>query len=119
MATVMWKSIDGDTMDSSVETVQSGGSAYVVQTGSWATVSMTVCNSETGTAYTFSINIVPSGGSAAATNRIINTKTLAAGETRKIHELNGVILKAGDFIQVIGSVASKINYWGGIIERTN
>lgn len=60
-------------------------------------------------AVTISVNLVASGGAAGASNLIVKTKSIAAGETYAFDsELKNQILNTGDFISVIASVASKM-----------
>ena len=57
----------------------------------------------TGAAITLSINLVPQGGSAGATNLIVDTKTVQPGQTYPFPEVIGHTLEDGDFISVIAS----------------
>lgn len=52
----------------------------------------------TASAATLTVYIVPSGGSATASNRIVSTRSLAAGETYTFPEMVGHVLNPGDFI---------------------
>ncbi|MGE5621436.1 MAG: hypothetical protein ACM3VY_00265 [Candidatus Bathyarchaeota archaeon] len=49
------------------------------------------------------IYIVPSGGTAAAANTVINNRSVAANETYTCPELINQVLGAGDFIQGLGN----------------
>ena len=62
----------------------------------------------TGGPVTLSINLVVSGGAAAATNLIVQLRTLAAGETYTFPEVVGHALAAGSFISTIASAATSI-----------
>lgn len=55
------------------------------------------------------LNIVQSGGSVAVTNRYFPPKVIFAGRTDPLTPIVGVALKAGDFINSIGSLASNLN----------
>lgn len=66
----------------------------------------TAYNSDTAS-QTLAVNIIPSGGSAGASNLIV-LKTLTAGETYTFPEVVGHVLEAGGFISVVASAASKI-----------
>lgn len=59
-------------------------------------------------AVTLTVYIVPSGGSAGASNTIIKAQSLAASETADLTELKNQILDAADTIDVVASVADKI-----------
>jgi hypothetical protein len=67
----------------------------------------TVANS-TGSPATLAVNVVASGGSAGASNVVVATKTLAAGDTYTFPEMVGQILNAGDFISTIAGTASAL-----------
>lgn len=63
---------------------------------------------DTGSTATLKVNIVASGGSASASNLVLATKSIAAGETYTCPELVGQILSAGDFISTLAGTASAI-----------
>jgi hypothetical protein len=67
----------------------------------------TVTNT-TGGAVTISVNLVVSGGSASAANRIISVKSVAAGECYTCPELIGHILESGGFISTLASAATSL-----------
>lgn len=62
----------------------------------------------TGSAAVLTVRIVPSGGSAGASNAIVFQKSLAAGETYTFPEMVGQILASGDFISTLAGTASAI-----------
>lgn len=53
-----------------------------------------------------SFNLVPTGGSAGASNTIVKTKTLGAGECYTFPEIVGHVLSPGDFVSTLASAAS-------------
>lgn len=55
-----------------------------------------------------SVNLVPNGGSASASNLVMQTRTLAPGETYTCPELVGQVLEDGGFISTLASTASAI-----------
>lgn len=57
---------------------------------------------------TVTINLVPSGGSAAYGNALIKVKSLAAGETWTCYEIENHVLEAAGFISMLASVTAKI-----------
>lgn len=63
-------------------------------------------SNNTGGAATFTINIVPSGGTAGASNVLQPTTSLAAGATTLV--LAGTWMNAGDFISTIASAATTL-----------
>lgn len=58
-------------------------------------------------ARSITVRIVPSGGSAGASNALV-VKTLQPGETYTFPELVGHVLAAGDYISEIAAAASVI-----------
>ncbi|HSG61413.1 MAG TPA: hypothetical protein VLA24_08260 [Pseudomonadales bacterium] len=67
----------------------------------------TVTNNSAAT-QTISTNLVPNGGTAATSNRIINTRSIAAGECYLCPELIGQVIEDGGFISTIASAASAL-----------
>lgn len=57
---------------------------------------------------TFSLSIVPSGGSVSASNTIYTTKTVLAGEVFLCSGLWGKILNSGEFISAIAGTSSAL-----------
>lgn len=61
----------------------------------------------TGGAVDLTVNLVPNGGAAGASN-VVMKKTIAAGEAYTFPEVVGHVLEAGGFISVLASAASSI-----------
>lgn len=61
----------------------------------------------TGGAVTLAVNLVPSGGSAGASNLKVS-KSLLAGETYTFPEIVGHVLNPGDFISTIAGAATSL-----------
>lgn len=61
----------------------------------------------TAGAVTITVNLVPSGSTAGASNVKV-MKSLATGETYTFPEMVGQILNAGDFISTLAGAASSI-----------
>lgn len=57
---------------------------------------------------TFSVNLVPVGGTAATANVVMNARSIAAGECYLCPELVGQTLEAGGFISTIAGTASAL-----------
>jgi len=57
---------------------------------------------------TLSVNLVASGGSAGASNLIVDARTIAPDETYTFPELVGQVLEAGGFISTIASAATSL-----------
>lgn len=61
-----------------------------------------------GSAAALSVNIVPNGGTATTSNRVLNTRVIASGECYICPELVGQVLEAGGFISTLAGAASAI-----------
>jgi len=57
---------------------------------------------------TISVNLVPVGGTAGASNLIVDTRTIAPNETYTFPELVGQVLSPSGFISTIASDATAI-----------
>jgi len=57
---------------------------------------------------TFSVNLVSSGGSAGASNLIVDSRAVAPDETYTFPELVGQVLEPGGFISTIASAATSL-----------
>lgn len=57
---------------------------------------------------TISVNLVTSGGSAGASNLVLDSRAIAVDETYTCPELVGQILEPGGFISTISSAASAL-----------
>jgi len=68
---------------------------------------MTLTNTTAG-AVTATIDLVDSGGSAGASERMISARSIAAGETYICPEVVGHVLNAGDTIQGLASANTSI-----------
>ena len=55
---------------------------------------------------TFSVNIVTSGGSAGASNLIVDSRAIAPDETYTFPELVGQVLASGGFISTTGTATA-------------
>lgn len=74
------------------------------------------CTCEDAVGDSITVNIVQSGGSVAATNQYLQSKSIAAGASEILSELVGRVLKPGDFISVIAANADRLNLSVGIKE---
>lgn len=57
---------------------------------------------------TISVNLVTTGGTAGASNLIVDTRSIAPDETYTFPELVGQALEAGGFISTIASAATAL-----------
>lgn len=62
----------------------------------------------TGSAAVLTIRIVPSGGTASASNAITYQKSVAAGSTEIFPEVVGQYLSSGDFVSTLAGTASAL-----------
>lgn len=67
----------------------------------------TATNTGASTA-TISINLIPSGNTASASNLIVSAKAIAPGETYIFPEIVGHTLNVGEYISTITSATSTI-----------
>lgn len=77
---------------------------------------MTFCNTDAATAYTFTLYLVPSGGTAADANMEFKTVTLQPGETKIFGRTD--VMEVGGFIQALASTTLKIAFSCSGVERT-
>jgi hypothetical protein len=64
-------------------------------------------NTSAGTV-TLTVNLVASGGAAAASNVISSAKAIGAGEAYTFPELVGHVLNPGDFVSTLAGAATSI-----------
>jgi len=91
---------------------------YTVAVGTTAEVTQgTICNESTA-AQTFSFHIPNPTAAAAATNVVIDTKTILAGKTDLVPELLGKRFDAGTVFKTTASDASSLNMHLSLMIRT-
>jgi hypothetical protein len=70
-----------------------------------------LCNT-TGSAVTVSVSVVPSGGTAGATNQIVSGYSLAANDSLSLKDLlGGIFLGEADAVSVTASTGSAVVVW--------
>jgi len=79
---------------------------------------LTVTNVSASNA-TITINIVVSGGSASAANKLVSTRTLAPGEEYTAPSIVGHNLSPGDFISTLAGTANALVIRGSGRQYTN
>lgn len=77
----------------------------VLTAGARTTIDAFVVNNTTGTAVTFTANIVPSGGTVGTANQVVSAFSVGPNASAAPIGLNGQTLQPGDFISVVGSAA--------------
>lgn len=65
-------------------------------------------NSNGGATKTIDIHIVPSGGSATVANKVISAKSIDATLGKRLYEIEGQVLHAGDGLYGLCSSASSV-----------
>ncbi len=78
---------------------------------------LTVTNPTVG-ALTYTLYLIPTGGTAADTNTLISARVINAGETQEVFEAEGQILNAGDFLQALASSATSLSLQASGIQLT-
>ena len=77
---------------------------------------MTFCNTDTATAYTFTLYIIPLSGSAGDASTEFKAVTLQPGETKIFGRSD--VMELGSFIQAFASTNAKIAFSCSGVERT-
>jgi hypothetical protein len=96
----------------------SAATYYTVTAPSVKTIvkEMTFCNTDAATSYTFTLHVVPSGGSASDANMEFKTVTLQPSETKIFGRTD--IMEVGSTIQALASTTLKIAFSCSGVERT-
>jgi len=86
----------------------SEASQYDCPANSRAVVRHAVFTNHTAGAVTLTVYIVPSGGSAAAANKVLDAYSIAAHTAYVSPEVAGVVLNQGDGIHTLASAGTSI-----------
>ncbi len=81
---------------------------YTVASGFRTILDKLTATNVTAGAATISVHIVPSGGTAGASNTITLTKALAAGDVYTFPEIVGHVMSGGEFVSTLANTASAI-----------
>lgn len=76
---------------------------------------LTFTNTDTS-ARTVTVYLVPSGGTASASNILISAQSVAAGECYECFPAQGQTLQTGGTIQALADVGAKVTIQGAIAE---
>jgi len=76
---------------------------------------LTFTNTTAG-ALTVTVYLVPSGGTASATNTLVSAQAIGAGECWECYQAAGQVLQAAGFIQALASAATSISIQGAVAE---
>lgn len=82
---------------------------YAVPTGQSVRIDAVVVTNVDTVSRTISINLVPSGGSAASGNLTTKLQSILPGQTWNSPNEVGQVLTVGDFLSVIASAATALN----------
>lgn len=92
---------------------------YEVTTGIKYTIMREISLNNTDTVTrTFTLHIVPSGGSASATNMIFDAVPIQAAGAEPLNYSRATVLKPGDMIYALADSASKVSIMISGIEYT-
>lgn len=61
-----------------------------------------------GSTHTYTVHIVPSGGSASDANKVYEAVSLASGLNASLDRLVGHVLEAGDSVRALGSASNNL-----------
>lgn len=105
-------SVDGAQIANSATT-------YYTATNKQARVdALSLCNT-TGGAITVTVYIVPSGGSADATNTVLSSYSIAAGESYVVSAAIGQWIEDGGTLRAVASSATSVTILLSVMEYTS
>lgn len=86
----------------------SAATYYTVPANTLTTISACTLTNTTGGAVTATMHLVPTGGTADATNCILSARTIAAGESFNVGSAIGQTMAAGGTLQGLAGSATSI-----------
>lgn len=95
-------SVDGAQIANSATTY------LTADTGTWVRIDACALCNDSGGNETVTMHIVPSGGSAASSNKILDAYTVADGETYTPPGIIGQWLEPGATLQALASTAASV-----------
>jgi len=105
-------SVDGAQIANSATT-------YYTATNCMARVDACTITNTTSGAVTVTIYRIESGGSAGASNTILSSYSIAAGESYVVSALIGQWLETSGFIQMVASAATSLTLHLSVMEYTS
>lgn len=81
---------------------------YTVPSLTRAIIDQATVSNPGGSSHTYTIYLVPSGGSPSNSNKLLEAVSLASGLTDVLDKLRGHILEAGDSVQALGSASNNL-----------
>jgi hypothetical protein len=85
---------------------------YTVPVNTFVTISAMTLTNSTATAQTATVHLVPTGGTASASNMILSARVIAAGEAYNVIPAIAHTLNSGDTIQALAGAAASITIHG-------
>lgn len=89
---------------------------YTAPTNTRSVIKKLTFTNTTAGALTVTVYLVPSGGTASATNTLVSARTIGAGETYECFEAQGQVLQAAGMLQALASAATSISIQGSVVE---
>jgi hypothetical protein len=83
------------------------GNIYVANGANGNVVSVAYFCNRSGSATSFTLHLIPSGGTAGPNTTVYSNKTITAGDTY-ILELEKIILSAGDMLQASANTGNAV-----------
>lgn len=111
MAVTPKRLVDGSQLTTSAAT-------YYTSTNCKTRIDAMALTNTTGGAITATVHLIPSGGSASASNTILSAQSIAAGATLIVPGAIGQWLEAGGFIQALASGATSISIVASGVQYT-
>lgn len=96
----------------------SAATYYTVPANTITTISACTLTNTTAGAVTATVHLVPSGGSATASNMILSARVIAAGESYNVGSAIGQSMAAGGLLQALAGSATSITLVASGYEST-
>lgn len=86
----------------------SAATYYTVPANTITTISAMTMTNTTATARTVTVHLIPSGGSASASNTILSARVVAPGESYNVVAAIGQSIPTASFIQALSDSATAV-----------
>ena len=100
----------------SAQLTTSAAAYYTVPANTKSIIKKLTFTNSTAGALTFTVYLVPSGGTAGVTNILISAQAIAAGECVECFQALGQTLQTGGTIQALASAGASITVAGAVAE---
>jgi hypothetical protein len=80
----------------------------------WILDNVVACNNDGSTAYGYTLDVVPSGGTAGVTHRVAAALSVAAVSSSSLASTLGtlgIVMQPGDFLSGLQGTTAKITLW--------